>query len=131
MRLSRALVASALIVFAFSAHATAQTAGAGPSVAGEILVKFRPGVAASAKADAHRQAGGTLRSEIARTGVQLVGVPAGDQSAAIARYQRNPRSGARSAGGHGVVMPGRRCVNFSPGVTRCWEDSGEGLRVAR
>src|SRR4029078_5645588 len=88
MRL-KAFIAIALLVFAFSARTSAQTIGAGRSVAGEILVKFRPGTPANARADAHRAAGGTLRSEIARTGVQLVSVP-GDQSAAIARYQRNP-----------------------------------------
>ena len=63
---------------------------AGPFVAGEILVKFRPGVNAGARADAHRVAGATLQIEIQRTGVQRVRVPAGDESAAIARYQRNP-----------------------------------------
>ena len=90
MKLSKALVAAALVVSAFTARSSAQTASAGPFVAGEILVKFRPGVAANAKADAHRLARGVPRSEIVRTGVQLVAVPAGDQSAAIARYQRNP-----------------------------------------
>lgn len=59
-------------------------------VTGEILVKFRPGIGAGAKADAHRQSGGTLRAEIARTGVQLLGVPAGEEAATVARYQRNP-----------------------------------------
>lgn len=65
-------------------------AAAGPFIAGEILVTFRPGAAASAKADVHRQAGGTRLAEIARTGVQRVRVAAGDESAAMARYQRNP-----------------------------------------
>ena len=59
-------------------------------VAGEILVTFRPGTAASAKADVHRQAGATRLDEIARTGVQRVRVAPGNESAAMARYQRNP-----------------------------------------
>ena len=64
---------------------------AAPSfVAGEILVTFRPGAAASAKADVHRQAGAMRLAEIARTGVERVRVAPGDESAAIARYQRNP-----------------------------------------
>jgi thermitase len=90
MRLSTALVAVGLVVSAFTARPSAQARSAGPSVAGEILVKFRPGVAATAKADAHRLAGGTRRNEIVRTGIQLVAVPSADPSAAIARYQRNP-----------------------------------------
>jgi thermitase len=90
MRLSRALVVITLVVFAFSARASAQAVSANPFVPGEILVKFRPGVTANAKADIHREAGGTRRREIVRTGVQLVAVPANDQSAALARYRRNP-----------------------------------------
>src|SRR5947207_8195026 len=90
MRLSKALVTATLVVSVFTARSSAQTVSAAPFVAGEILVKFRPGVAANAKADVHRLAQGAPRREIVRTGVQLVAVPAGDQSAAIARYQRNP-----------------------------------------
>ena len=90
MRLHTALVVVTIVVFAFAVRASAQTVSAGPVVASEILVKFTPGAAAAARADAHRQAGGTLLDEIARTGVQLVGVAAGDESGAIARYQRNP-----------------------------------------
>ncbi|MGH9255281.1 MAG: CARDB domain-containing protein [Vicinamibacterales bacterium] len=63
---------------------------AGPFVVGEILVKFRPGANANARADAHRAAAGTPLLEIARTRVQRVRVPAGDEPAAIARYLRNP-----------------------------------------
>jgi thermitase len=90
MKLSKALVAVTLVVSAFTARSSAQTRSAEPFVAGEILVTFRPGVAANAKADAHRQARGAPSREIVRTGVQLVAVPAGDQSAAIARYRRDP-----------------------------------------
>jgi thermitase len=39
---------------------------------------------------AHKQAGGTRVADIARTGVELVRVAAGDESASIARYRRNP-----------------------------------------
>jgi thermitase len=90
MKLSKALVTVTLVISAFTARSSAQTGSANPFVAGEILVKFRPGVATNVKADAHRQARGAPRSEIVRTGVQLVAVPAGDQSAAIARYRSNP-----------------------------------------
>jgi subtilisin family serine protease/subtilase family serine protease len=90
MRLCRILVAFALAAVASAGSSAAQTAGGGRFVAGQILVKFQPGANAASRADVHRQAGGTLRAEIARTGVQLVSVPAGDESAAINRYRRNP-----------------------------------------
>ena len=84
----------AVLVFAsaiFIMRSSAQTpAVSGPFVAGEIIVKFRPGVAASTKADLHRQGGATVRKEIARTGLQLVTVPRGNETAALARYRGNP-----------------------------------------
>ena len=90
MRRSHALVVLALVAVVFTAHPSAQNAGSPQFVAGQILVKFRPGAAASAQADAHRQAGGTQLAEIARTHLQLVAVAAGDERGAIARYLRNP-----------------------------------------
>ena len=88
MRL-KALVAVTLAVLVHTAlHAQLPPAAA--SRAGEVLVKFRPGANASAKADAHRQAGGSQVAEVARTGLQRVAVPRGAESAAIARYMRNP-----------------------------------------
>ena len=53
-------------------------------IAGEI------GVDAGGRADAHRVARGTALGETPRTRVQRVRVPAGDESAAIARYRRHP-----------------------------------------
>jgi thermitase len=90
MRLSKALVTILLVLVAFDARPSAQTPRRGRFIAGEILVKFRPGANASAKADAHRQGGGSRLNEITRTGVQRVAVPAGGESAAIARYRQNP-----------------------------------------
>jgi len=90
MRLSVAIVTVTLIAFTFSARSLAQAPGAGRVVTGEIVVKFRPGTNANAKADAHRAAGGRQLNEIARTGLQRVAVQAGDESAAVARYRRNP-----------------------------------------
>ena len=89
MRLAKALVAvTALIVLAVTAPSSAQSRGS--FVAGEILVKFRPGADANAKADAHRSGRGTQTAEIQRTKVQRVRVAAGDEAGAIARYRRNP-----------------------------------------
>jgi len=82
-----ALVALTLIVVVPSAPQSQQGP---PRRAGEILVTFAPGAAASTKADAHRQAGGRVMAEIARTGVQRVAVATGDEAGAIARYARNP-----------------------------------------
>ena len=90
MRFSKALVVISFVIGAFTVRSSAQTAAPGPFVAGDILVKFRPGVNANARADAHRLAGGTPLLEIPRTGIQRVRVPSGDESAAIARYSRNP-----------------------------------------
>ena len=91
MRL-KALVAFALLVVVFMTGTSAQTpdGGSNNAIAGEILVKFRPGTTGSAKADAHRQGGGTRLASIARTGVERVRVTAGAESAAIGRYGRNP-----------------------------------------
>ena len=90
MRLRHTLFAVTAIIVTFAEHASSQTAGTGRFVAGEILVKFRPGVAAAAKADTHRVAGGGMVAEIARTNVHRVAVAAGDEPGAIGRYQRNP-----------------------------------------
>ena len=90
MRVSRVLVAVALAVSAVSVRFSAQTVNTASFVAGEILVKFRPGTPASARAEAHRQAQGIVLNEISRRGVVLVGIPGGDESAAISRYRRNP-----------------------------------------
>jgi thermitase len=90
MRLITPVVALTLVAFAMPAGPSAQTPGSGSAVAGQLLVKFRPGASAAAKADVHRVAGGRVANEIARTGVQLVTVPAGDETGAINRYRRNP-----------------------------------------
>jgi len=90
MRLGKVLAAVTLVILAVTLRSFAQTRPADSFVPGEILVKFRPGSNASAKANAHRLAGGTPLAEIARTGVQRTAVPAGNEPAAIARYQRNP-----------------------------------------
>jgi hypothetical protein len=54
MRLKHTLVAVAVIILAVTEYASGQTAGAGRFVAGEILVKFRPGASAAVQADTHR-----------------------------------------------------------------------------
>jgi subtilisin family serine protease/subtilase family serine protease len=92
VRLSKALAAITLaVVVLLNIRPSAQQPNpARPFVRGEILVTFKPGAAASARADAHRAAGGDVTGEIARTRVQRVRVPAGTELAAIARYERNP-----------------------------------------
>jgi thermitase len=91
MRISTVFAVLVLVAAVFIMRSSAQTpAPNGTVVAGEIIVKFRPGVNASAKADAHRQGGGTARTEIVRTGLQLVTVPRGTETAAISRYRNNP-----------------------------------------
>jgi thermitase len=90
MRLIKALVAVTLVACALTARPSAQTPRTGTVVTGQILVKFRPAASAAAKAEAHRAADGSVVNEIARTGVQLVVVKAGDETGAINRYRRNP-----------------------------------------
>lgn len=92
LRLHMRLVALTVIsVIALTAAPLAQRSTAGrPFVTGEIIVKFRPGLAASEKASAHRTARGTAVAEIQRTGLQRIRVAPGEESAAIARYRRNP-----------------------------------------
>jgi thermitase len=93
MRLIKAFVVVTLVavamVFTMVARPSAQAAG-GNTASGQILVKFRAGTSAAAKADAHRAGNGQVRDEIAATGVQLVAVRAGDETGAINRYRRNP-----------------------------------------
>ncbi len=57
---------------------------------GEVLVKFEPGTPGQAKADAHRQNGGTVKEVIRGIGVEVVGVAVGQEQTAVARYERNP-----------------------------------------
>jgi subtilisin family serine protease/subtilase family serine protease len=80
-----------VVALAVTAAPLAQRATQGRAfVTGEIIVKFRPGLAASEKASAHRVARGTSLAEIQRTGLQRIRVPAGEEAATIARYRRNP-----------------------------------------
>lgn len=90
MPLTRLVAVAALTVLVLTAPAAAQSTGGPRFVPGEILVKFRPGVAATAIADTHRQSGGTVLNEVARTRIHLVAVARGDEAGAIARYRRNP-----------------------------------------
>jgi subtilisin family serine protease/subtilase family serine protease len=90
VRISKALVAISLVVGALTVRSAAQTVTPVPFAAGDVLVKFKPGVNANARADAHRALGATPLIEIPGTGVHRVRVPAGAESAAIARYLRNP-----------------------------------------
>jgi thermitase len=90
VRLTKALVCIILVVGALTVRSSAQPPGPGRFVAGDILVKFRPGANANERAEAHRAARAAPFVQIPRTGVQRVRVPQGDESAAIARYQRNP-----------------------------------------
>ena len=55
-----------------------------------VLVRFRPGTAASETGKAHRKAGGKKLREIPGIGVHIVQVPAGTVQRKIASYQANP-----------------------------------------
>jgi subtilisin family serine protease len=55
-----------------------------------VLVRFRPGTAASETGKAHRQAGGRKLREISGIGVHIVQVPGGSVQQKIASYRKNP-----------------------------------------
>jgi subtilisin family serine protease len=55
-----------------------------------VLVKFKPGTAASAVGEAHRSAGGHRLKTISAIGVEVVAVPAGTVLAKVAAYKSNP-----------------------------------------
>ena len=86
---TKALIAVALALLVQAAP-LAQRPAAPASRSGEVLVKFRPGTSATAKADAHRQSGGRPVAEVARTGLQRVAVNPGAEQSAMARYTGNP-----------------------------------------
>ena len=64
MRVSKALVAIGLVVGALTVRSAAQTVTPVPFVTGDVLVTFKPGVNANARADAHRAVGATTLVEI-------------------------------------------------------------------
>ena len=67
-----------------------QALNAPPFAPDRVLVKFKPGTAASAVAEAHRQAGGHKLKTIPGIGVQVVSVLAGTVLAKVAAYEANP-----------------------------------------
>ena len=86
-------LALALVLALVLAGTVAGSAGAQPPtdvVPGEILVKFKSGTPAQAVADAHRQNGGQIKDAIPEIEVQVVRVPAGQETARVAAYAHNP-----------------------------------------
>src|SRR6266481_4449665 len=61
-----------------------------PFAPDRVLVKFKPGTAASAVAEAHRHAGGKKLKTISALGVHVVAVPAGTVIEKVAAYKANP-----------------------------------------
>ena len=59
-------------------------------VAGEVLVKFKPGAPGQAVADAHRQNGGQEKDRIGPIDVRIVSVPHGQERSRAASYRANP-----------------------------------------
>jgi thermitase len=60
------------------------------TVAGEVLVQFRPGARGLEIAAAHRQNGGVERERIAGIDVRVVEVPPGQERVRAAAYRANP-----------------------------------------
>lgn len=57
---------------------------------GEILVKFKPGTAGQAVAEAHRQGGGREKATLRRVDVKVLEVPPGREKEHVGRYRQNP-----------------------------------------
>ena len=98
-----ALTFPSIHLFAASQPASANTAKlppSGPASSGpqgmpeyapnRLLVKFRPGTAASTIDKAHRQSGGKQLRVISGIGVHVVEVPAGSVPGKVSRYLKNP-----------------------------------------
>ncbi len=90
MRFITAVSLAVVVLVSAAPPAGAQAPAGSPFVQGQLLVKFLPGADAAARADAHRQGGGTVLANIGPSGIQLVGVGPGDVQGAAARYRRNP-----------------------------------------
>jgi thermitase len=79
------------VVTALPAEAERRPKRIGPAfLDSQVLVGFQPGTPASARSDAHHQAGGQVQKNLDPIGVELVAVAAGTVSQSIAAYQRNP-----------------------------------------
>jgi thermitase len=97
------LLGAAPIISADAQQVPVDTARGRPSaVADEVLVKFRPGVAASDVAVAHRQAGGQVVRQVPGLGVSVVRAQ-GPPAQALAAYQRNPN--VEYAEPNGIAYP--------------------------
>ena len=96
MRIKNITVAFlALTLLALSAMSVAQPPQPNPQkipkfAPDRVLVKFKPGSAASAIGKAHRQARGHTIRTIPGIGVQVVRVPAGTVAGKVAMYKANP-----------------------------------------
>jgi thermitase len=88
----RSLLAAVLVLLAIAAGGARTVRAQAPAsnVEGEILVRFRPGVASIAAADVHRQNGGQVKQVLSGVGVHVVTVPRGQEKALAAAYRRNP-----------------------------------------
>jgi thermitase len=86
-----ALLLILIVATALPAEAARRTKRSGPAfLDGQVLVGFQPGTPASAKSDAHRQAGGQVLKSLDAIGVDQVAVAAGTVAQSIAAYQNNP-----------------------------------------
>jgi thermitase len=80
-----------VVTTAVSVEAARRPKRVGPQfVDGQVLVGFQPGASASAKADAHRQAGGQVLRSLDPIDVHVVNVGAGGVARSVAAYRGNP-----------------------------------------
>jgi thermitase len=79
-----------LIICSFTAQAQPAMPNVPKYVAHQVIVAFQPGTAASAVAEAHRQAGATPMRSLGAIGAVVVNTGNRSVPAAVAAYQANP-----------------------------------------
>ncbi|PSL16703.1 PKD domain-containing protein [Marinobacterium halophilum] len=92
-RLCAAVLVLCLGLLSIPAHAgplSLQALTAAPYMPDRVLVKFRPGVAAMARGQAHHAANGYLLSTLEAIDVQVIQIPDGTVRAALQVYASNP-----------------------------------------
>ena len=88
----------------------------------QILLRFKPGTAASSKAELHRRAGGQLQKTIPRIDVQIVKVPAGSVQQKLKAYRANPNIEFAEPDYHRVLVIPNEGVDASLAITNLFNE---------
>ncbi len=120
----------AFTLFSMSAMSVAQSSHPKPQkippfAADRVLVKFKPGSAASVIGKAHRQAQGQVMRTIPGIGVQVVRVPPGTVPGKVAAYKANPNvQYAEPDYNRVLVVPSEDPGTYYRRVGMCFRNNG-------